>query len=99
MLRNANSKVIAVFESCTQKAPCMTHALSELGNGDMGSGIITVWQAGRNNGFVQGSTVTAMLFVAGMGVYKVVSTIREERRIKKLIHQLESEDNSDLACC
>lgn len=81
------NKVIAVFDACTQKAPIMTHALSELGNGDMGNGIMTLWQAGRKNGFVQGTALTSVLFVIGIGAYKVASCVKEDRRIKKLLRE------------
>lgn len=84
---DANDKVIAVFDACSQKAPMMTHALSELGNGDMGSGIVALWQAGRNCGFVQGAAVTTVLFAIGIGTCKVISAIKEEQRIKKLLRE------------
>lgn len=85
------NKVIAVFDACAQKAPAMTHALSELGNGDMGNGIITLWQAGQRNGFIQGATVTSVLFVIGIGACKVASCIREDRRLKKLLREADYE--------
>lgn len=81
------NKVIAVFDACTQKAPAMTHALSDLGNGDMGNGIMALWQAGQRNGFVQGTALTAALFVIGISAHKVASCIREDRRIKKLLRE------------
>ena len=81
------NKVIAVFDACSQKAPVMTHALSELGNGDMGNGIMALWQAGRKSGFVQGTALTSVLFVIGIGAYKVASCVKEDRRIKKLLHE------------
>lgn len=85
------NKVIAVFDACTQKAPAITHALSELGNGKMGSGIMTLWQAGQKNGFIQGATITSVLFVVGIGACKVVSCIREDRRMKKLLRETDYE--------
>lgn len=81
------NKVIAVFDACTQNAPVMTHALSELGNGDMGNGIMTLWQAGRKNGFVQGTALTSALFAIGIDTYKVASCVKEDRRIKKLLRE------------
>lgn len=87
MVSDANNKIIAVFESCTEKAPRMTHALSELGDGDMGTGILNLWEAGRCNGFVQGTAVTTIAFVLGIGACKLVSAIREDRKIKRLIRE------------
>ena len=87
MLADANKKIIAVFDACSQKAPVMTHALSELGDGDMGNGIVTLWQAGRDFGIVQGAAVTTVLFAIGIGTCKVIAAVREERRIKRILRE------------
>jgi len=82
-----HDKVIAVFDSCYQKAPRMTHALCELGNGDMGRGIVTLWRSGRDIGFIQGTAVTTLVFILGIGTHKIVAAIREDRRIKKILRE------------
>ena len=81
------NKLINVFDTCTQKAPAMTHALSELGNGDMGKGIISMWQAGRIDGFIQGVTITSVCFMVGIGTYKAVAYFHRTRRIKRLLQE------------
>lgn len=60
--------VSQVLETSGCRAPDMTHALCNLGKGDMGAGITALWNAGQQNGVVRGATITSLIFSFGIGV-------------------------------
>ena len=65
MTKNALvNQVLATRDSC---APEMTHALSNLGGGDMGTGITALWSAGNRNGMIRGASITSLVFSLGIG--------------------------------
>lgn len=63
-----NRLVNWVLKTSAGPAPDMTHALCSLGGGDMGRGIITLWNDGQRNGMIKGVSITTIIFSLGMGV-------------------------------
>lgn len=66
-----NNAVNQVLEASSAGAPDMTHALCRLGSGDMGAGIVRLWDVGRDaghrSGFAKGVSLTSLVFFAGIG--------------------------------
>ena len=63
-----NTLVSQVLETSAGRAPDMTHALCSLGKGDMGAGIVALWNAGQINGMIRGASITTLIFSLGIGV-------------------------------
>lgn len=94
MLDNLD-QVIAVWESTTETAAEMTHALCELGGGSMGQGIRDMFTSGMEIGFASGNeqgftkgVVTATVVIGGgaivVGSGILISRALKERKAKKL---------------
>ena len=88
-------QVTAVWESTTETAAEMTHALCELGGGSMGQGIRDMFTSGVEIGFASGNaqgfikgavTATAVIgggaLVVGSGI--LISRALKERKAKEL---------------
>lgn len=67
-----NALVSQVLETSSGRAPDMTHALCSLGGGDMGAGIVALWNAGLRNGIVKGASITTLIFSFGISAGMVL---------------------------
>lgn len=76
--------VSQVLETSSGRAPDMTHALCSLGGGDMGAGIIALWNAGQRNGIVKGASITTLIFSLGISVGMVLLHRHHENKLDKV---------------
>lgn len=83
------SEVLDASYSC---APDMTHALCSLGGGDMGSGIIALWEAGQRIGMIKGTAITTLVFSAGIACVVII-----RHRHKARLQKAESKEVSENA--
>ncbi|MBO5395528.1 MAG: hypothetical protein J6A97_01470 [Clostridia bacterium] len=79
-----NALVSQVLETSASRAPDMTHALCSLGGGDMGAGIVTLWNAGQRNGMIKGASITTLIFSLGISVGVVLLHRHHENRLDKV---------------
>lgn len=76
-----------LLDSCRKSAPNYTSALSKLGNGSMGNGIVELWKDGQSNGFVKGTAITSIVFTIGIGTVALIKTKINEYRLKKAVQE------------
>ncbi len=76
--------IYELIDSTSGCAPEMTHALCSLGGGDMGSGIIALWEAGQKTGMMKGAAISSLAFSAGIACAAII-----RRRRKKRIREIE----------
>lgn len=79
-----NALVSQVLETSSGRAPDMTHALCSLGGGDMGAGIIVLWNAGQRNGIVKGASITTLIFSLGISVGMVLLHRHHENKLDEV---------------
>ena len=75
--------IYELLDSTCSCAPEMTHALCSLGGGDMGTGIIALWEAGQRTGMMKGTAITALLFSAGIACAAIVRRRHKKKKKKK----------------
>lgn len=79
-----NTLVSQVLETSAGRAPDMTHALCSLGKGDMGAGIVALWNAGQRNGMIKGASITTLIFSLGIGVSAMVLQKYHKKQLDKV---------------
>ena len=79
-----NALVSQVLETSAGRAPDMTHALCSLGKGDMGAGIVALWNAGQRNGMIKGASITTLIFSLGIGVSMMLLHRHHENQLDKV---------------
>ena len=72
--------IYELLDSTCSCAPEMTHALCSLGGGDMGSGIIALWEAEQRAGRMKGAAISTLAFSAGIACAEII----KHRRKKKI---------------
>ena len=82
------SEVLDARFSC---APDMTHALCSLGGGNMGLGIIALWETGYRTGMMKGTAITTLVFSAGIACAAIIRR-RHKKRLQKAGNKEESEN-------
>lgn len=89
-----------LLDSCRKSAPNYTSALSKLGNGSMGNGIVELWKDGQSNGFVKGTAITSIVFTIGIGTVALIKTKIDEYRLKKAVQETieEQREEKTLRC-
>lgn len=79
-----NALVSQVLETSAGRAPDMTHALCSLGGGDMGAGIVALWDAGQRNGMIKGASITTLIFSLGISVGVVLLHRHHENKLDEV---------------
>lgn len=72
-----------LLNSSGKTGPTMTHTISELGNGNMADGLVTLYRSGRFNGMIIGAGIMAALVV----IHKVGKATIEGVQTQKAIRQ------------
>jgi hypothetical protein len=67
-----NASVRQVLKTSWGRAPEMTHSFSNLGGGDMGAGIRTLWNTGCWKGVIIGASVASLILSLENGVRKLL---------------------------
>lgn len=75
-----NTLVSQVLETSAGRAPDMTHALCSLGGGDMGAGIVALWNAG----LIRGASITTLIFSLGISVGVVLLHRHHENKLDEV---------------
>lgn len=72
-----------LLNSSGKTGPTMTHTISELGNGNMADGLVTLYRSGQFNGMIIGAGIMTALVV----IHKVGKAIMEGVQTQKVIRQ------------
>lgn len=86
-----------LLDSCRKSGPDFTSALSKLGNGSMGNGVVELWKDGQSNGFVKGTAITSIVFTVGIGTVALIKTKIDEYRLKKAVQEMIEEQQEEEA--
>ncbi len=83
-------KIAAIITKPTPAAPVTTHALAELGNGNMQKGLIRITEyfheeslANLHRGRVQGAMLGGFVATIGIGIFGYVYHRRERKKLEK----------------
>lgn len=89
MIMTNNPKVkYLVDETIKKSGSDFTSAISDLGDGNMGRGLINLWKDGENNGLAKGVVGTSMVFGLCIGACVLVQKAIHKHRVKQAIAEM-----------
>ena len=77
MNNTKNELIKTLLNSSKKTGPAMTHTISELGNGSMADGLVTLYRSGQFSGMIIGAGIVTALVViqkAGKAIIEGVQT-------------------------
>lgn len=88
-MNDTKKELIKILLNCSGKTgPTMTHTISELGNGNMADGLVTLYRSGQFNGMIIGTGIMIALVI----IHKVGKATIEGVQTQKAIRQTYQEE-------